>query len=53
MGATGTHVHFECEVGGDGQQQISPDHVVVLVDPSLLSVSDGNKRIHVTQTLTG
>lgn len=43
--AGGAHVHFECGVGGDGQQQIMVDDLVLLIDASLcLWVSDLTKK---------
>ena len=37
--AVGTHIHFECGVSWDGQQQISVYHRIVLTDASLPHVS--------------
>lgn len=39
MVAVGTHIHFECGVSWDGQQQISVYHRIVLTDASLPHVS--------------
>ena len=39
MVAVGTHIHFERGVSGDGQQQISVYHLIVLTGASLPHVS--------------
>lgn len=42
--AGGTHIHFEGGVGGDGQQQVSPNCLVLLTEASLPTVPDWNQK---------
>lgn len=44
-----THVHLQFGVGGDGQQHISPDHVVLFVKTGLVLVSDKEIKVSVTR----
>lgn len=39
-----THIHFEGEVNGDGQQEISPDHLIIFGKASIPTVSLLNKE---------